>query len=63
MFEVLLERCAQNDILSLPKDYLSRITSALTRLEKEAYPHGCRKIVGSKMIGVFESEIIELFMK
>lgn len=48
MYEVCLERSAENDLKSLPPEIFQRIIPQIKTLAKKSRPSGCRKIVGSK---------------
>ena len=48
MYEVLLERAAEQDLKRLPKEILPRVVRALRALSKTPRPAGVRKLEGSR---------------
>ena len=48
MYEVLLERRAQQDIKRLPTEVFHRIIPSIKALAEDPKPPGCRKIASSK---------------
>lgn len=48
MYEVLLERAAQQDLKRLSAESFQRIVSHIKALAKNPRPIGCRKLFGSK---------------
>ena len=48
MYEVYLERSAENDIKRLPRSAFHRILPQIKSLAEDPRPFGCRKITGSK---------------
>ena len=48
MYEVYLERSAENDIKRLPTSIFGRIIPQIRALAENPRPSGCRKIAGSK---------------
>ncbi len=48
MYEVYLERSAENDIKRLPISIFHRIIPQIKTLAEDPRPSGCRKIAGSK---------------
>ena len=48
MYEVYLERSAENDIKRLPTSIFHRIIPQIKSLAENPRPSGCRKIAGSK---------------
>ncbi len=48
MYEVYLERSAENDLKRLPTSTLDRIVHQIKTLARNPRPSGCRKITGSK---------------
>ena len=48
MYEVYLERSAENDIKRLPTPIFHRIIRQIKTLAENPRPSGCRKIAGSK---------------
>ena len=48
MYEVYLERSAENDIKRLPASIFHRIIPQIKTLAENPRPSGCRKIAGSK---------------
>ncbi len=48
MYEVYLERSAENDLKRLPKTTFQRIIPQLRTLAENPRPSGCRKLTGSK---------------
>lgn len=48
MFDVYLERTAEQDLKRLPVDIFGRIIERVASLAGEPRPSGCRKIVGSR---------------
>ena len=63
MYEVYLERSAENDIKRLPTSAFHRILPQIKNLAQDPRPFGCRKITGQRRIGVLELEIIGSFMR
>ena len=48
MYEVYLERSAENDLKRLPASAFDRIVHQIKTLAENPRPSGCRKITGSK---------------
>ena len=48
MYEVYLERSAENDLKRLPTSPFDRIVHQIKTLAENPRPSGCRKITGSK---------------
>ena len=48
MYEVYLERSAENDLKRLPTSVFHRIIPQIKSLAESQRPSGCRKITGSK---------------
>ncbi len=48
MYEVYLERAAENDLKRLPASTFDRIVPQIKTLSENPRPSGCRKIAGSK---------------
>ena len=48
MYEVYLERSAENDLKRLPTSTFDRIVYQIKTLAEKPRPSGCRKITGSK---------------
>lgn len=48
MYEVYLERSAENDLKRLPTSTFDRIVRQIKTLAENPRPSGCRKITGSK---------------
>ena len=48
MYEVLLERNAEKELLRLPSRVHDRVIEAIAALGKDPRPPGCRKLAGSK---------------
>lgn len=48
MYEVFLEKSAENDLKRLPPSIFQRIIPQLRTLADKPRPFGCRKISGSK---------------
>ena len=48
MYEVYLERAAENDLKRLPTTTFHRIISQIRALAENPRPSGCRKLAGSK---------------
>ena len=48
MYEVYLERSAENDLKRLPTSTFHRIVHQIKTLAENPRPSGCRKITGSK---------------
>ena len=48
MYEVYLERSAENDLKRLPTSTFDRIVYQIKTLAENPRPSGCRKITGSK---------------
>ena len=48
MYEVYLERSAENDLKRLPTSTFRRIIPQIKTLAEKPRPSGCRKITGSK---------------
>ncbi len=48
MYEVYLEKSAENDLKRLPPSIFQRIIPQLKTLANKPRPLGCRKIAGSK---------------
>ena len=48
MYEVYLERAAENDLKRLPITTFHRIIPQIRRLAENPRPLGCRKLTGSK---------------
>jgi len=48
VYEVLLERAAQQDLKRLSAESFQRIVSHIKALAKNPRPTGCRKLFGSK---------------
>ena len=48
MYEVYLERSAENDLKRLPTSTFDRILHQIKTLAENPRPSGCRKITGSK---------------
>jgi len=48
VYEVYLERSAENDLKRLPTSTLDRIVHQIKTLAENPRPLGCRKITGSK---------------
>ncbi len=48
MYEVYLERSAENDLKRLPTSIFHRIIPQIKALVENPRPSGCRKITGSK---------------
>jgi mRNA interferase RelE/StbE len=48
VYEVYLERSAENDLKRLPTSIFHRIISQIKALAESPRPSGCRKISGSK---------------
>jgi mRNA interferase RelE/StbE len=48
VYEVYLERSAENDLKRLPATTFHRVLSVLETLAKNPRPSGCRKLAGSK---------------
>jgi mRNA interferase RelE/StbE len=48
VYEVYLERSAENDLRSLPPSIFQRTILQIKALAKKQRPTGCRKIIGSK---------------
>ena len=48
MYEVYLERSAENDLKRLPTSIFHRIIPQIKTLAENPRPSGCRKITGSK---------------
>ena len=48
MYEVYLERSAENDLKRLPTSTFNRIVYQIKTLAENPRPSGCRKITGSK---------------
>ncbi len=48
MYEVYLERSAENDLKRLPTSTFDRIVHQIKTLARNPRPSGCRKITGSK---------------
>jgi mRNA interferase RelE/StbE len=48
VYEVYLERSAENDLKRLPTSIFHRIIPQIKTLTENARPSGCRKITGSK---------------
>ena len=48
MYEVYLERSAENDLKRLPTSIFHRIIPQIKTLTENPRPSGCRKIAGSK---------------
>ena len=48
MYEVHLERAAENDLKRLPASTFQRIIPQIKTLAENPRPSGCRKITGSK---------------
>jgi mRNA interferase RelE/StbE len=48
VYEVYLERSAENDIRRLPTPIFQRIIPQIKALAENPRPSGCRKITGSK---------------
>ena len=48
MYEVYLERSAENDLKRLPISTFDRIVHQIKTLAENPRPSGCRKITGSK---------------
>lgn len=48
MYTVLIEKHAEKDLESLPKDICQRIIRELISLKNKPRPHNCRKLTGSK---------------
>lgn len=48
MYEVYLERSAENDLKRLPTSIFHRIIPQIKTLAANPRPSGCRKITGSK---------------
>ena len=48
MYEVYLERAAENDLKRLPTSTFHRIISQIRALADNPRPSGCRKLAGSK---------------
>jgi mRNA-degrading endonuclease RelE of RelBE toxin-antitoxin system len=58
-YNILLSRNAQKQLRKLPAHIAELIEQRLLILEENPRPPGCKKLMGRKMPGVFESEIIE----
>ncbi len=63
MYEVYLERAAENDLKRLPATTFHRIIPQIRTLAENPRPSGCRKLTGSRTIGELESEAIVSFMR
>ena len=48
MYEVYLERSAENDLKRLPTSTFDRIVYQIKTLAENPRPSGCRKLTGSK---------------
>ena len=48
MYDVYLERAAENDLKRLPASTFHRIVPQIKSLAENPRPSGCRKIAGSK---------------
>jgi mRNA interferase RelE/StbE len=48
VYEVILERSAENDLKRLPTSVFHRIIAQIKPLAENPRPSGCRKITGSK---------------
>jgi len=48
VYEVYLERSAENDLKRLPASTFQHILPQIKSLAKNPRPHGCHKITGSK---------------
>ena len=48
MFEVYIEKAAENDIKRLPSTHFHRIIPQIRALAENPIPSGCRKLTGSK---------------
>ncbi len=48
MYEVYLERAAENDLKRLSTTNFHRVISRIKTLAEEPRPSGCRKLTGSK---------------
>ena len=48
MYEVYLERAAENDLKRLPTTTFQRIIPQIRALAENPRPSGCRKLAGSK---------------
>ena len=48
MYEVYLEKSAENDLKHLPPSIFYRIISQIKTLSENPRPSGCRKLTGSK---------------
>jgi mRNA interferase RelE/StbE len=48
VYEVYLERAAENDLKRLPTTTFHRIISQIKALAENPRPSGCRKLAGSK---------------
>jgi mRNA interferase RelE/StbE len=48
VYEVYLERSAENDLKRLPTSTFNRIVHQIKTLAENPRPSGCRKITGSK---------------
>jgi mRNA interferase RelE/StbE len=48
VYEVYLERAAENDLKRLPTTTFHRIISQIRALAENPRPSGCRKLAGSK---------------
>jgi len=48
VYEVYLERAAENDLKRLPRSTFHRIISQIRALADNPRPSGCRKLAGSK---------------
>jgi len=48
VYEIYLERVAQQDLKRLSPEYFHKIISAIKALAENPRPRGCRKLFGSK---------------
>ena len=48
MYEVYIEKAAENDLKRLPTTTFQRIIPQIRALAENARPSGCRKLAGSK---------------
>lgn len=48
IYKILIDKNAAKALTKIPKKDQEKIIGAITKLETNPYPHGCRKLVGSE---------------
>jgi mRNA-degrading endonuclease RelE of RelBE toxin-antitoxin system len=63
VYEVQLEKAAENDLKRLPRTTFNRIIPHIKALAENPRPSSCRKLTVQRMTGVLELETIASFTR